>query len=861
LPASASAKPKAFRRTRVGVASLIAVGLAALVATLMVYWSVGQRLELTVSDRLRAFRSLADEAPGAESVPITLILIDDAALERVGRWPWPWTRMADIIDALADLEARLIVLDIEFPEPDPPHVVETIGPDGKRRETIVRAVPQFVESVREAGNLLIPFSVYFKGRPGAVGALRPATAAGDGPPNVAVPEYLVRHVVPHEGELPAPHPPLVEGFTPMIPDLAAACAGSGFTSFPAPDPGGVVRRVPMLAWGSRLFPHLMLEAAGYWRFGPDYRVALAGGTLRLSAPDGRDSVSVPVEGGGWLELRWPTRLSALRALPVLPLLALAEKRRQCRAAAAELAAAFPDEGWAAAAKALDEARARAGSGAAGAPPPCDLRSMARRVAEIEERLAMDLAEYVADPQRAAPAVRDKLKPDTANTYIDLFRTYHEDAGRLRKEVAGRLCVVGAYATGVAELDLHATPLGDNQPGVTVYPAGIRTILSGVAFLRAAPWEGWLLAVAAAWLAGALASRLPTGWGIVAAVGVSAAVLAAARMAVAADPPILLPVAGPILAVVVAFAGVSAYRQLTEASGRRWITRVFQQYTSAEHVDAILRQPQILRLGGERCEVTVLFSDIAGFTPLSERLAPDALVALLNRYLSAMTDVLLAQKATLDKYEGDGILAFFGAPVAAPDHALRAVRAALAMQAALPQVNDDLVRDGILPQGTRLAMRIGCSTGQAIVGNFGSHQRFDYTVMGDTVNLGGRLEEANRWLGTSILVPDTTRAACGAAVLFRRLGLARIRGKAQPVPLYEPLAAEPAPAHLAAVAAAFGRAVDALAARDVPGAEKALADLLAAAPADGPAQALKARLEAIRNNQAAPDEPWNLARPK
>jgi adenylate cyclase len=383
----------------------------------------------------------------------------------------------------------------------------------------------------------------------------------------------------------------------------------------------------------------------------------------------------------------------------------------------------------------------------------------------------------------------------------------------------------------------------------------------VAFRHLDPWEGWLVALAAAWLMGVLAARLPTGWGIAAAVWLAAGAAAAARIAVAMDPPLLLPVAGPLLAIVLAFAGVSGYRQLTEASSRRWITRVFQQYTSREHVEAILRQPEILRLGGERRQITVLFSDLAGFTPLSERLTPEALVGLLNRYLSAMTDILLAERATLDKYEGDGILAFFGAPVAAPDHALHAVRAALAMQAALPRISEELVRAGLLPAATHLAMRIGCSTGPAIVGNFGSEQRFDYTAMGDTVNLGGRLEEANRWLGSRILVPEATRQACGQAVRFRRFGPARIRGKAQPETLYEPLASEPAPPAAAAVAEAFGRAVDALAAGNVAAAEKALAELLAAAPTDGPAQALKARIEAIRAGRIAPADPWDLARPK
>ena len=317
----------------------------------------------------------------------------------------------------------------------------------------------------------------------------------------------------------------------------------------------------------------------------------------------------------------------------------------------------------------------------------------------------------------------------------------------------------------------------------------------------------------------------------------------------------------MLAVLVAFAGVSAYRQLTEASSRRWIARAFQQYLSAELLEAIQRDPESLRLGGERREITFLFSDVAGFTSLSEQLEPERLVALLNRYLTAMTDIILAEGAKLDKYEGDGVLALFGAPVRAEDHALRAVRAALAMHAALPRVNRELVDLGLLPEGRRLAMRVGLSSGPAIVGNFGSEQRFDYTAMGDTVNVGGRLEEANRWLSSRILVPETTRQACGEAVVFRRFGRARIRGKAEPIVLYEPLALEPASPEVKAVAGAFGRAVNAFAASDFAAAEAAVAEVLAADPQDGPAQVLRERIEAARAGRIAPDEPWNLARAK
>jgi adenylate cyclase len=364
----------------------------------------------------------------------------------------------------------------------------------------------------------------------------------------------------------------------------------------------------------------------------------------------------------------------------------------------------------------------------------------------------------------------------------------------------------------------------------------------------------------AWLTAIVTVHLSTWRGAAAAAAVSVLIGLNAWIA-SAEWALLVPVAGPLLSVLVAYAGVATYQQLTEGSSRRWITRVFQQYNSADLVEEIVRNPDSLHLGGEVRDVTILFSDIAGFTPLSEKLPPERLVALLNRYLSVMTTLFQAEKGSLDKYQGDGIMAFFGAPVSLPDHALRGVRAALAMHEALPRVNRELTEAGLLPEGGKLAMRIGLSTGAAVVGNFGSEQRFNYTCSGDTVNLGARLEEANRWLGTRILVSEPTREACGQAILFRPLGPARIRGKANPLILYEPLALEPAPEDLRNLAAAFGRAIDALQAGDLAAADAALADVLSIRPDDPPAQALKSRIDAVKADQVAPQEPWDLTKSK
>ena len=872
---------KVFRRARIWVALPLAFALGAAAAAFTIHEPIGRTLELTVSDAFRPLASLPDEAHSPVPVPTMLIAIDDAALRRFGHWPWSWSRMGDLISLLDDLGARLTVLDIEFLEEDPPRVIEETGPDGKPRERIDRTVPHMVESVRTAGNVLVPFSLYIRGRPGeektgkasAAAAATPDASEPGSPAATAavIPPILERHAVRLVCNPGDPPPALheAEGFQPMVGPLGEACMGSGYTSILHDPEDMKVRRVPLIVRaGDKVFPHLMLEAAGLWRFGPGYRVRTAGNRFYIESADGKDSVSVPVGPNAQVELRWPQSLAAFRGthmVSVIPFVAALEDRLHYDGLMAQLDNLFPDEGWAAARLRVDEARRTVPADPAGkAGAAKRIRDLRAALTAIEERLAMNLASAAAEPKIAEGTdERSRRIRALAAEPMKFLETYYDktegmDArmAHLRERIAGRICLVGHYASG---MDLHATPIGNDVPGVTVYPCGIQTILSGVAFQPLGRHAEWIVIILAAGLV-ATTLHLSTWRGVAATLLLSLAVIAAAAIA-AGQVAILLPVAGPVLGIVMAFAGVTTYRQLTEASGQRWITRAFQQYLSEELLDEIQRDAESLRLGGERREITFLFSDIAGFTTLSEKLEPERLVALLNHYLSAMTNIVKAEKAKLDKYEGDALLALFGAPVRTEDHALRAVRAALGMQAALPGVNDDLIRMGLVSEGTRLRMRIGCSTGPAIVGNFGSATHTDYTAIGDTVNLGARLEEANRYLGSNILVPEPTAAACGKEILFRRLGPARIRGKNIPAVLYEPLAVEPAPENLRAVAEAFGRAIDALQAKDLDAAEKALAELLAVRPDDRPAHILKERIATMRAGQEAPDEPWNLAKPK
>ena len=349
-----------------------------------------------------------------------------------------------------------------------------------------------------------------------------------------------------------------------------------------------------------------------------------------------------------------------------------------------------------------------------------------------------------------------------------------------EDLAGKWVLVGFTAPGL--LDMKPSPLAPVYPGVELHATLLDNLLRGD-FLRPAPfWVLWLWALVLAvtvTLTVFFASRL---WATLAAlalllglqVGLS---LLAFRISWWVDP------VGPGAALGLAFALAAAYSYATEGRQKQAIRRMFAQYMSEKVIAHLMAHPERLKLGGERRRVTLFFSDLAGFTSLSERLTPEEVVSLLNDYLSRMTDIILAEEGTVDKFEGDAIMAFWGAPLPQEDQALRACRAALEQQAALLELNR-IFGDKHLPP---LAMRIGLHTGEAVVGNLGSQNRFDYTVIGDTVNLAARLEGLNKFYGTFILVSETTAGECGDAVEFQELDRVAVKGRETPVVVYQPLA--------------------------------------------------------------------------
>lgn len=362
-------------------------------------------------------------------------------------------------------------------------------------------------------------------------------------------------------------------------------------------------------------------------------------------------------------------------------------------------------------------------------------------------------------------------------------------------------VVFVALTGVGLFEARPTPLAPNDPGVLIHATMLDGLLRGDWLRRAsgranlALVGGTSLAVAAG--AGLLGSVWLAG---LAALAVLLAVAAATFLALGSG--LWLDVASPLLAGGLAYAGTMGVRWVHEGREKLRIRGMFSRYVSPAYVGLLAESGQDLRLGGDRVRLTVLFSDIRGFTSISERLPAEAVVRMLNEYLDAMAEIVFRQGGTLDKFVGDAVMAFWGAPVRVQDHARRAADTALDMLDALARLN---ARWAAEAGTTQLAIGIGINTGEAIVGNIGSLSRkLDYTAIGDTVNLASRLEGLNKDQKTSIIVSAETRMALGDEYELRPLGAVPVKGKEKPVHIFELLAR--ADRRLSAVATALALAL-------------------------------------------------------
>ena len=641
-----------------------------------------QRAQLAVFD---AYQRLKPRVFDPDA-PVRIVDIDDATLGKLGQWPWPRTRVAELARRLADLGAAVVVFDIVFAEPD--------------RTSPALMLPNWAELPEVRALLQDPGRLpdHDKALAGAMAEANAVTAfvltetPGGRTPRVA-------GTVAWGGDDPRPWIPVYSGAVASLPALEQAAKGNGSINM-APGVDGLVRRLPLL--------------------------------VRLRAD--------PASGRAESKIYASLIAEALRAAQGAPTMIV---------------------------------KSAGASGEAGFGERTGISSL--RIGDFivpTDRNGALTAYYTGHHQQR---------------YIPAWKIMEGAAAR--KEIEGRIVFVGTSA--VALMDLRSTPMDIVTPGVEIHAEAVEQIVAK-SFLERPDWAVGAEAVFMLVLCAAMAALIPlvgaagsAGVGLAAVAGIfGASWYAFSRHGLLLDP------AFPSAAALMVYMAQSLITYLQSEAERRQVRAAFSQYISPALVEQLAANPEKLKLGGETKPMTILFCYVRGFTLISERFKenPQGLTDLINRLLTPLTDVILSRACTIDKYMGDAIMAFWNAPLDVPDHAGQGVAAALEMFQAMDKFNQRRAREAAAAGVAfrPLVVGIGVNTGDCVVGNMGSMQRFDYSVLGDAVNLASRLESQSKAYGVGLVLGQSTAVLVKDRFALAELDTIAVVGKTEGIRIFTAL---------------------------------------------------------------------------
>ncbi len=885
---------------------LVPAGLTLLFAFLAVT-GLSTSLEYRIMDEFLGFRKTPPEDPR-----IVLVDVDDPAITAIGTWPISRNITANGLMLLAEMGAKQATFDIEYTDKSPrgvnseileeeiPQFLDTeMGRLQANIKSLFAAVASKQISVRDAGDYVddligvaertktdikdaigrialdndqyLAEAARFFGDAYFTINMRKMTedAVPSGLRETAIDKHSLKNIEIRGTDIK----PSVD-IVPVIDPIIGNAKGLGFTNAEVDD-DGIRRRIMLVqkygdAWFGQLVLRPLLDVLGNPKVTVQKRnILLSGAHL---ANGSLKDINIPIAADGTVLLDWPHSLynDSFRHVSFYHLyihdrlfsdlvhnIQIGESNNYFHAYAGDVPLLELERQAASLQEAImagTEPHERVADYAA-------LRS--RFLSEVgsflatkpEEAILADIGAVLSDSGLDAETRTQyeqfKIEiPDfftkTRNVYDNLMQIRTEKLGIL----AGAFCIIGQTNTG--STDLGANPFVKEYPNIGTHASLVNMILNGQFISTLSFWWSVLLALILS-MGLSILTRTQQPFpsmviGLASFVGI--VVLSGIFFALTGLYLPVIPLAGPILFSFILLTFIKFF--VTEKE-RGFLRTAFSHYLSADVIRQIIANPDKLKLGGEQKFMTAMFTDIQGFSTISEKLNPVELVALLNRYLTGMSNQVLEMGGTIDKYEGDAIIAFFGAPIDLADHAKRALQAAVRMKRIEEELNAKFLEEGIAP--SPLLTRFGINTGQMVVGNMGTEKKMDYTVIGDSVNLAARLEGVNKRYGTWMCVSEDTMKEAGPGFVFRRLDRIRVIGKAVPIRIFELVEEEGylSEAKLKALEL-FEKGLELFETRNWAGATKIFAEAATLIPDDGPSlRYIKTCKEYM---EAPPPESWD-----
>lgn len=759
-------------------------------AVIILFSPLHEKFEYTLYD----MRFIIKPAPEV-SKDIVLLNIDDPSITIMGEFPWPRSYYAEMLDLLGRAGLDRILFDIQFMDYSPPLVsrngmetlMEKTEAGGRvKREDIISAIidndVEFGRSVKKFGAAYIPYSFprervdYQKYTAGQKKAREKAIKAFHARASIAIPEAeaaLLKNFEDHE-RLDIQYP---------IPEVSSGASAFGFVDSDF-DSDGTARRVRLVrTFNGRIYFHLGFKAAmDLCGVDPASVVYRPGKSIIMrnafNPATGRTGdISIPVDNDGTMLINWAGGFS--EAFRQIPAYALFEYDGVAESVDMQLALKDMATGSGERAGLAEQIETLKPLIYAENDPVKRYELKKKYHALLEKHQAIvDVYIEAAKKQLETLKVKKSAGEDTAaeeTSYRDFISAVKIKTGV--DAIFDSTAVIGLTASG--SQDIGIIPLSNEYMMVGTYPNVINTILTGN-FIKKVPLYVnlllmFLLAMGISLIIYELSSKAA-----LTVIGASFILLNGLYILLFAAAGLWLDQLGANLAMLFPSVAIIAAKFTGEEKQKRFIKDAFSKYLSPRVIDQIIKNPDALNLGGETREITIFFSDVAGFSSISETLSPEQLVQLLNEYLSDMTDIILKNYGTVDKYEGDAIMAFWGAPYSYDDHAYRACLSAVEMQRRLSALRAEWKLQG----RHELYARMGINTGSAVAGNMGSRTRMNYTVMGDSVNLASRLEGANKFYSTYAMVSEFTAAKVSGSFVFRDLDVIRVVGKKEPIKVFE-----------------------------------------------------------------------------